>query len=148
MTTAAVDTNISNLPAEDQARTSVQTIGDTTTVTVTGGPLSGLIVETSTLAPRLVLDGSFTKCSFVGGALIPERFTVTSGNTIKKSLFDLGKDSFKDVVVFEGKAEAKKVKIADFKEGDKFKYKGETYKFNDIEGKGFAGLSKKEVKLV
>lgn len=148
MTTAAVDTNISNLPAADQARTNISTTGTTTTVDVTGPVLSDLVLTTNTNAPNLVLDGSFRNSAFVGGAAIPERFIVTGGNTISKSVFRLGGDSFKDVIKFADSAKAKKVKIKDFQDGDKLKYKGETYTFNDISGKGFDGLSKKEIKLV
>ena len=150
MTTAAVDTNISNLPAADQARTDIATTGTTTTVSVTGPALSDLVVTTNTNAPNLVLDGSFRNSAFVGGAAIPERFTVTGGNKVTKSTFRLVGDSFKDVIKFNKGAKAKKVRIADFQKGDKLKYKGKTYKFNDISGngKGFDGLSKKEIKLV
>lgn len=146
MTTAAVDSNISNLPAADQARTGIVTEGTTTKVSVTGGALSALVVETTTLAPNLLLDGKFTSCSFVGGAQIPEKFATAKGSKIKKSLFDLGSDSFKDVVDLKG--DVKKLKIRDFKEGDKVKHKGETYTSKDISGKGFEGLSQKIIKLV
>lgn len=148
MTASAIDTNIGQLPAADQARTSIDTTGTTTTVTVTGSPLREFVATTSTDAPNLRLDGSFTNSAFVGGAAIPERFTVTAGNVIKKSVFRLGGDSFKDVIKFEDGAKARKTRIADFQEGDKLKYKGETYKYNDISGKGFEGLSKKEIKLI
>ena len=148
-TSSAVDTNVSNLPAADQARTDITTTGTTTTVSVTGPALSNLVVETNTLAPSVTLDGSFKSSSFVGGAAIPERFTVTSGNSVRKSNFVLGKDSFKDVVKFDKNAKARKVTIKDFADGDKLKYKGETYKASDIRanGKGFEGLSTKEIRL-
>lgn len=148
-TSSAVDTNISNLPAADQARTDITTTGTTTTVTVTGPALSNLVVETSTLAPSLTLDGSFKSSSFVGGAAVPEKFTVTGGNSVRKSNFVLGADSFNDTVKFDKNATAKKVTIADFADGDKLKYKGQTYKFSDIsaDGKGFEGLSTKEIRL-
>ena len=148
MTTAAVDTNISNLPAADQARTDITTTGTTTTVSVTGPALSDLVVTTNTNAPSLVLDGSFRSSAFVGGAAIPERFTVTGNNKVTKSTFRLGGDSFKDVIKFDKKAKAKKVRIADFEDGDKLKYKGKTYTADDVNGNRFAGLSKKEIKLV
>jgi hypothetical protein len=149
MTTAAVDTNISNLPAADQARTDITTSGTTTTVTVTGPALSNLVVETNTLSPSLKLDGSFKSSSFVGGAAIPEKYSVTRGNTVAKSNFVLGQDSFKDTIKFDKNAKAKKVTIKDFADGDKLKYKGETYKASDIraDGKGFSGLSTKEIRL-
>ena len=148
-TSSAVDTNVSNLPAADQARTDITTTGTTTTVSVTGPALSDLVVQTSTLAPSLTLDGSFKSSSFVGGAAIPEKFTVTGGNRVKKSNFVLGSDSFKDTVKFDGNAKAKKVTIKDFADGDKLKYKGDTYKASDIraDGKGFEGLSRKEIRL-
>ena len=148
-TSSAVDTNVSNLPAADQARTDITTTGTTTTVSVTGPALSDLLVETSTLAPSLTLDGSFKSSSFVGGAAIPEKFTVTGGNRVKESKFVLGSDSFKDTVKFDGNAKAKKVTIKDFADGDKLKYKGDTYKASDIraDGKGFEGLSRKEIRL-
>ena len=148
MTSSAVDTNISNLPAADQARTDFTTTGTTTTVSVTGPALSDLVVTTNTNAPNLVLDGSFRSSAFVGGAAIPERFTVTGGNKLAKSVFRLGGDSFADVIKFNKTAKARKVRIADFQEGDKLKYKGKTYTFDDISGKGFEGLSKKQIKLV
>ena len=147
-TSSAVDTNISNLPAADQARTDITTTGTTTSVSVTGPALSDLVVTTNTNAPNLVLDGSFKSSAFVGGAAIPERFSVTAGNKVAKSVFRLGGDSFSDVIKFAKNAKARKVRIADFQEGDKLKYKGQTYKFDDISGKGFDGLSKKEIKLV
>jgi len=160
-TSSAVDTNIGNLPAADQARTDITTSGTTTTVTVTGpAPLQNLVVETSTLAPSLTLDGNFKNCNFVGGAAVPERFTVAGGgsslrnalggnNRVVKSNFVLGKDSFKDTVKFDKNATARKVTIKDFAKGDKLKYKGETYKYNDItsNGKGFEGLSTKIIRL-
>ena len=148
-TSSAVDTNVSNLPAADQVRTDITTTGTTTTVSVTGPALSDLVVVTSTLAPSLTLDGSFKSSSFVGGAAIPEKFTVTGGNRVKESKFVLGSDSFKDTVKFDGNAKAKKVTIKDFADGDKLKYKGDTYKASDIraDGKGFEGLSRKEIRL-
>ena len=160
-TSSAVDTNIGNLPAADQARTDITTSGTTTTVTVEGAaPLQNLVVETSTLAPSLTLDGNFRDCNFVGGAAVPERFTVAGGgsalrsalgggNRVTKSNFVLGKDSFKDTVKFEKGASARKVTIKDFAKGDTLKYKGDTYKYSDItsNGKGFEGLSRKEIRL-
>ena len=160
-TSSAVDTNISNLPAADQARTDITTTGTTTTVSVTdSAPLRNLVVETNTLAPSLRLEGNFRDCSFVGGAAIPERFTVSGGgsnlrsalgggNRVTKSNFVLGKDSFKDTVKFKKGASARKVTIKDFAKGDTLKYKGDTYKYSDItsNGKGFEGLSRKEIRL-
>jgi hypothetical protein len=148
-TSSAVDTNISNLPAADQARTDITTTGTTTTVTVTGPALSNLVVETNTLAPSLTLDGSFKNSSFLGGAAVPEKFTVTGSNSVRKSNFVLGSDSFKDTVKFDKNAKANKVTIKDFADGDKLKYKGDTYKSSDIraDGKGFVGLSTKEIRL-
>ena len=146
-TSSAVDTNISNLPAADQARTDITTSGTTTTVTVTGPALSNLVVETTTAAPSLVLDGSFKSSSFVGGASIPEKFSVTGGNSVKKSNFVLGNDSFKDTIKFAKNSSAKKVTIKDFADGDKLKYKGKTYTADDISGNKFDGISSKEIKL-
>ena len=146
-TSSAVDTNISNLPAADQARTDITTSGTTTTVTVAGPALKSLVVETTTTAPSLTLDGSFKSSSFVGGAAIPEKFTVTGGNKVTKSNFVLGNDSFKDTIKFDKKASAKKVTIKDFADGDKLKYKGKTYTADDISGKKFDGISAKEIKL-
>ena len=160
-TSSAVDTNVSNLPAADQARTNITTTGTTTTVAVEGAvPLRGLVVETNTLAPNLTMDGSFSNCNFVGGAAVPERFTVAGGgsslrsalggsNRVSKSNFVLGSDSFKDTVKFEKGASARKVTIKDFAKGDTLKYKGDTYKYSDItsNGKGFDGLSTKEIRL-
>ena len=148
MTTAAVDTNISDLPAADQARTDITTTGTTTTVSVTGPALSDLVVTTNNNGPNLVLDGSFRSSAFIDDAQIQNRWTVTSGNKTTKTTFRLGKDSFDDVIKFKKGAKAKKCRIADFKEGDKLKYKGKTYKYDDISGKGFDGLSKKQIKLV
>jgi hypothetical protein len=160
-TSSAVDTNIGNLPAADQARTDISTTGTTTTVTVEGAaPLRNLVVETNNLAPSLRLEGSFRSCDFVGSAAVPNRFTVTGGgsalrsalgggNRVIKSNFVVGKDSFKDIVKFEKGASARKVTIKDFAEGDTLKYKGDTYKYSDItsNGKGFDGLSTKEIRL-
>jgi hypothetical protein len=160
-TSSAVDTNIRNLPAADQARTDITTSGTTTTVTVTGSaPLRNLVVKTNTLAPSLKLEGNFRDCSFVGAAATPERFTVSGGgsnprsapgggNRVTKSNFVLGKDSFNDTVKFEKGASARKVTIKDFAKGDTLKYKGDTYKYSDItsNGKGFEGLSRKEIRL-
>ncbi|MEN9387807.1 MAG: hypothetical protein RLZZ255_783 [Cyanobacteriota bacterium] len=146
-TSSAVDTNISNLPAADQARTDITTSGTTTTVTVTGPALRNLVVETNTLAPSLKLDGSFRSSSFVGGAAVPEKFTVTGGNKVSKSSFVLGSDSFDDKINFKSGASAKGVVIKDFAEGDTLKYKGKTYTAADINGNKFDGISSKEIRL-
>ena len=146
-TSSAIDTNISNLPAADQARTSILTSGPTTTITVTGPALKGLIAEVNTLAPNLKLDGSFKNASFVGGAAVPEKFTVHKKNMIVKSNFVLGADSFKDTIKFKAGACAKKVTIKDFAEGDTLKYKGKTYTAADINGNTFNGISGKDIKL-
>jgi hypothetical protein len=161
VSSSAIDTNILELPASDQARTDITTTGSTTTVTVQGPkPLTDLNLITNTLAPSLTLDGNFSNCNFVGGAAVPERFTVAGGgsalrsalgggNRVTKSNFVLGADSFKDTVKFEKGASARKVTIEDFAKGDKLKYKGETYKYSDItsNGKGFEGLSTKIIRL-
>ena len=146
MSSSAIDTNILELPASDQARTDITTTGSTTAVTVEGAkPLKNLNLITNALAPRLLLDGNFRSCNFAGGAVVPERFTAT-GKVINSN-FVLGNDSFKDVVKLE--ATVKKVTLADFKQGDKLKYKGETYTANDIRanGRGFEGLSTKQIRL-
>jgi len=141
---SAIDTNILELPAADQARTDITTTGSTTTVTVEGPkPLANLNLITNTLAPSLVLDGNFRNCNFTGGATVPEKFTAEG--KVAKSNFVLGNDSFKDVVKL--KESVKKVTIADFKQGDKLKYKGQTYTADDISGNKFDGISKKEIKL-
>ncbi len=144
MSSSAIDTNNLELPAKDQARTDITTSGSTTTVTVAGPkPLTNLNLITNTLAPNLELDGNFKNCNFTGGAVVPEKFT--ANGKVTKSNFVLGDDSFKDVVKLN--ENVRKVVIADFKAGDKLKYKGETYNFSDVRGNGFAGLSKKEIKL-
>jgi hypothetical protein len=161
-TSSAIDTNIDSLSPKDQARTSIETTGSTTTITVTGGPLSGLEVTTSPEAPNLVLNGSFKDGIFNGGGTYTEFFTVTSGgssnqsaslgkdnsgNKVIKSRFNLGDDNFKDTVNFGKKASAKKVTLSDFGDNDKLKYKGKTYTADDIVGNRFAGLSPKQIKL-
>lgn len=146
-TSSAVDTNISSLPAADQARTDISTSGSVTTVTVTGSALSGLEVSTSTEAPNLILDGSFTNSSFNGGGAFKEFFTVTSKERITNSTFNLGSDNFKDVLNFGKGAKAKGVTLGNFGKGDKLKYKGNVYRFGDINGNKFDGISKKQIKL-
>lgn len=161
LTGARVDTNIDSLPPDQQARISAETVGSTTFFSVTGpAPLRDLVVTTNTNAPNLVLDGSFRNCNFVGGAEVSERWVVTGGatslrsalggnNRIAKTNFVLGKDSFKDTLKFEKGAIARKVTIKDFAKGDKLKYRGDVYRFSDItaNGKGFEGLSRKQIRL-
>lgn len=146
-TSSAVDTNISSLPAADQARTDISTTGTVTTITVTGPALSGLEVTTSSQAPSLVLDGSFRDSSFTGGGQFTEFFTVTSGNKVNTSVFDLGADGFKDTVNFGKNAKAKGVTIENFSDGDKLKYKGKVYTSADVTGNKFDGISAKQIKL-
>jgi len=146
-TSSAIDTNISSLPAADQARTDISTSGSTSTITVTGGPLSGLEATTTASAPNLILDGSFVNGSFTGGGAFTEKFSVTSGNKISKSTFSVGDDAFKDTINFGKKATAKGVTIEGFGAGDKLKYKGKVYTSNDISGNRFNGLSAKQIKL-
>lgn len=146
-TSSAIDTNINTLPEADQARTTIETTGTTTTITVTGRPLNGLEATTSAEAPNLVLDGSFRNSTFTGGGIFKEFFSVTSGNRLIRTRFNLGQDNFKDTVNFGGNAKAKKVVLADFGDNDKLKYKGKTYTADDISGKKFDGISKKQIKL-
>ena len=146
-TSSAIDTNISTLPAADQARTDIETTGTTTTITVTGAPLSGLEATTSSEAPNLVLNGSFRESTFTGGGTFKEFFSVTSGNKVISSRFNLGEDNFKDTLNFGNKASAKKVTVSDFGDNDKLKYKGKTYTADDIVGNRFVGISKNQIKL-
>jgi hypothetical protein len=146
-TSSAIDTNISTLPAADQARTDIVTSGTTTTITVTGPALSGLEATTTAEAPNLVLDGSFRDGTFTGGGTFKEFFSVTSDNKVINSRFNLGEDNFKDTLNFGKKASAKKVTVSDFGDNDKLKYKGKTYTADDIVGNRFVGISKNQIKL-
>ena len=146
-THSAIDTNIGTLPEADQERTTIETQGSTTTITVTGPALNGLEATTNSEAPNLVLDGSFRNSTFTGGGTFKEFFSVTSGNKVVRSRFNLGEDNFKDTLNFGKKAKAKKVVLADFGENDKLKYKGKTYTADDISGNKFDGISKKQIKL-
>lgn len=146
-TSSAIDTNISSLPAADQARTDVSTSGSTSTITVTGGPLNGLEATTSAEAPNLILDGSFVNSAFTGGGAFTEKFTVTSGNKISKSTINVGDDAFKDTINFGKNAKAKGVTIENFGQGDVLKYKGKVYTSSDVNGNQIGNISTKQIKL-